>query len=335
MAKIRHFLSITDISQGEFYSIIQTAILLKKQIYDQSGRTYQLPTLNNFGSKSSLNVPSDQSTLLKNRTMAMVFEKPSLRTRVSFELGMTQLGGHAIYLAPSDIGMGSREEPRDVAEVLSRMADFIMARTFKHSTVEDLAEHSKVPVINALSDKEHPCQILADFMSIMEHKGKLEGLTMAFLGDAKNNVSHTLALGAGIMGMHYRVGAPKGYEMDREVTKKVQKLATKSGGSIMQTSDPVDAVRNADVVITDTWISMGDEQEKELRLKILPPYQVSADLMKHAASDAIFMHCLPAYRDKEVSSEVLDGPQSVVYQEAENRLHAQKGLIVWLRTVTS
>lgn len=308
MTKIRHFLSITDITKDELLSILDLSSQMKKEIYEGK--------LNN--------------ELLKNKTMLMIFEKPSLRTRVSFEIGMTQLGGHAIYLAPADIGMGSREEPKDVAAVVSRMGDIIMARTFKHSTVEELADHSKVPVINALSDLEHPCQILADLLTIQETKGKLEGLTVVFLGDGNNNVTHTLCLAAGMLGMHFKVGAPEGYFMDKDIVARAKKFADASGGSITESTNPEEIIKDADVVITDTWVSMGDEAEKAERLRIFPPYQVSEVMMQHAKPDAIFMHCLPAYRDKEVTAAVLDGPQSVAYQEAENRLHAQKGLIVWL-----
>ncbi|MBP9816225.1 ornithine carbamoyltransferase [Candidatus Woesebacteria bacterium] len=308
MTKIRHFLSITDISKDELLTILDLSAQLKKEIYN--------------GKRNE--------EVLKNKSMLMIFEKPSLRTRVSFEIGMTQLGGHALYLAPADIGMGTREEPRDVAAVVSRMGDIIMARTFKHSTVEELAAHSKVPVINALSDLEHPCQILADLLTIQEVKGTLQGLTITFLGDGNNNVTHTMALAAGMLGIHFRVGAPEGYFMDKDVVVKAKKFAAETGGSITESANPEDMIKDADVVVTDTWVSMGDEAEKAERLRIFPPYQVSEAMMKLAKPDAIFMHCLPAYRDKEVAASVLDGPQSVAYQEAENRLHAQKGLIVWL-----
>lgn len=308
MTKIRHFLSITDISKDELLSILNLSAQLKKEIYD--------------GKRNE--------EVLKNKSMLMIFEKPSLRTRVSFEIGMTQLGGHALYLAPADIGMGTREEPRDVAAVVSRMGDIIMARTFKHSTVEELAAHSKVPVINALSDLEHPCQILADLLTIQEVKGTLQGLTITFLGDGNNNVTHTMALAAGMLGIDFRVGAPEGYFMDKDIVEKAKKFAAETGGSITESANPEDMIKDADVVVTDTWVSMGDEAEKAERLRIFPPYQVSEAMMKLAKKDAIFMHCLPAYRDKEVAASVLDGPQSVAYQEAENRLHAQKGLIVWL-----
>jgi ornithine carbamoyltransferase len=309
MKKVKHFLAITDLTKDQVLEVMK----ISKELKDEIKKT---------------GVHANE--IYKNKTMAMIFEKPSLRTRVSFETGMTQLGGHALYLAPSDIGMGNREEPRDVATVLSSMVDVIMARTFKHSTIEDLAKHATVPVINALSDKEHPCQILADFMTIWEKKGTLEGLTLAFVGDGNNNVTHSLALGAALLGMNFNVGAPKGYWMDEGVVKKANDLASKTGVKIMQTDKPEEAVADADVVITDTWVSMGDEAEKEQRLKIFKPYQVDAALMSKAKSDALFMHCLPAYRGNEVSAEVIDGPQSVVFPEAENRLHAQKGLLVWL-----
>ncbi len=260
----------------------------------------------------------------------MIFEKPSLRTRLSFEIGMTQFGGHAVYLGPSDIGLGKRESVEDIAKVVSSMGDIIMARTFSHNSVIELAKHSTVPVINGLSDLEHPCQILADFQTILEVKGKLKGLTLGFVGDCDNNMVYSLALGSAILGMNFRCAAPKGYEMNQEMLTKAQELAKKTKVEITQLTDPKEAVKNADVVITDTWTSMGHEQEKEQRLKIFKPYQVNNELMKLAKKDAILMHCLPAYRGNEVAPEVIDGPQSVVFQEAENRLHAQKALILYL-----
>lgn len=262
-----------------------------------------------------------QQKLLPGRTLVMIFEKPSLRTRLSFEIGMTQMGGHAIYLGPSDIGLNTREPASDVAKVTSRMGDIIMARTFKHETIRDLAAGSKVPVINGLSDREHPCQILADLLTILEVKKKLKGLTIAYVGDAENNVTHSLALAAEILGMNFRVGAPKGFWMDKKVVKNITRF---------ETIDPKVTVKGADVVITDTWVSMGDEAEKAKRIKLLQSYQVTKKLMSHARPDAIFMHCLPAYRGNEVTPAVIDGPQSVVYEEAENRLHAQKALILFL-----
>ena len=307
MKKKRHLLSITDISTKEFWIILEKS----KKIKDELKKT------------------GSNQEIFKNKTLAMIFEKPSLRTRVSFEAGMTQLGGHAIYLAPSDIGMGSREEPRDVATVISGMCDIIMARTFKHKTVQNLAEHATVPVINALSDMEHPCQILADFMTIWEAKGRLEGLTIAFIGDAHNNVSRTMLLGAALVGMRYRIGAPEQYFMDKDTIAKAQKISGKTD-VYYQTARPEEAVQGADVVVTDTWVSMGDEAEKKARLKTFSPYQVTQALMQKAHKNALFLHCLPAYRGNEVAAEVIDGPQSVIFPEAENRLHAQKGLMAWL-----
>lgn len=260
----------------------------------------------------------------------MIFEKPSLRTRVSFETGMTQLGGHAIYLAPSDIGMGKRESVSDTAKVLSSMVNIIMARTFSHTTVTKLAKYSSVPVINALSDLEHPCQILADLMTTWEIKGILKDLTIGYVGDGENNIPHSLCLGAAILGMHFRCGSPKGYLMKKEVVGNAKKIAQKTGSKILETTDPKKAVEDADVVYTDTWVSMGDEKEKEKRLKTFKAYQVNKQLMKLAKKNAIFMHDLPAYRGNEVSADVIDGKQSVVFQEAENRLHAQKALLVYL-----
>lgn len=290
------FTSITDITAEELVKLLKNALALKKDV----------KTMN---------------SALQNKTLVMIFEKPSLRTRLSFEIGMTQLGGHAIYLAPSDIGLGKRESIEDVAKVTSSMGDIIMARTFAHKTVTDLAKYASIPVINGLSDHEHPCQILADFQTILEVKGTLKGLTLSFVGDANNNVVHSLALGSALLGMKLRVAAPKGYLVNKDIVKQT---------GLFQTEDPAEAIKNADVVITDTWVSMGSESEKEVRINQLKPYQVNSRLMSLAKSDAIFMHCLPAYRGNEVTAEVIDGPQSVVFQEAENRLHAQKALLIYL-----
>ncbi len=260
----------------------------------------------------------------------MIFEKPSLRTRLSFEAGMTQLGGHAIYLAPADIGMGKRESVADTAKVVSSMADIIMARTFSHATVEEFAKYSKVPVINGLSDLEHPCQILADLMTIWEVKKKLKGLKIAYVGDGENNVTHSLCLAAMMLGMNFVCGSPNGFWMKNEIVWNAKELAQKTKAEIFQTNDPNKAVKNADVIVTDTWVSMGDEAEKEKRLKLFIPYQVNKKLMSYTKKDVIFLHCLPAYRGNEVTEEIIDGPQSVVFQEAENRLHVQKALLVYL-----
>ncbi len=306
--KNKHFLSITDLSTKEILKVLDLGLKLKHELKDKY----------------------INDALLANKTLVMIFEKPSLRTRLSFEIGMTQLGGHAIYLAPSDIGLGVREEISDVAKVTAGMADIIMARVFKHKTAEKLAEYSSIPVINALSDLEHPCQILADLLTILEVKKRLDGLKIAFIGDGENNVTHSLALACGILGMHFTVASPKGFEMSNVISKKAKRLAVQTKVSIIETNDPQKAVKDADVIYTDTWISMGDEKEKEKRVKVFSPYQVTDKLMDLAKKDAIFMHDLPAYRGNEVAKEVIDGPQSVVFQQAENRLHAQKALLIYL-----
>ena len=304
--KTKHdFLSITDLSVKEILGVFTMALKLKKE----------------FKGKGS------NKEFFKGKTLAMIFEKPSLRTRISFEAGMTQLGGHAIYLGPADIGMGKRELISDIAKVISSMADIIMARVFSHRTVEELAANSIVPVINGLSDLEHPCQILADLLTILEVKGGFDGLTIGYVGDGENNVTHSLCLASAILGINFNCGSPKGYFMNKDVVAKAKIITKKTGVKILETILPQDAVKGADVVYTDTWISMGDEAEKEKRLKIFRPYQVNEKLMSFAKKDAIFMHDLPAYRGNEVSVEVIDGPQSVVFQQAENRLHIQKAIL--------
>jgi ornithine carbamoyltransferase len=308
MKQTRHFLRITDLTVVELKQVLKISSELKKEL-----------------KKKGRNRP-----IFLQKTLAMIYEKPSLRTRVSFEVGATQLGGHAIYLGPNDIQMGKRESASDVGIVTSSMADLIMARTFSHQTVEELATGSTVPVINGLSDLEHPCQILADFLTIQESLGTVSGLKIVFLGDGNNNVTHSLALMSAMLGNHFVIAAPKGYEMDKGIAVECQAWAKKNKVKFTQTTDPQEAAKGADVVVTDTWVSMGDETETNKRLKVFPPYQVTPALMRLANKKAIFMHCLPAYREKEVASAVIDGPQSVVFQEAENRLHAQKGLMVWL-----
>ena len=289
MKKARHFISINDLTATEIRKIFKLAVKLKKN-------------------------PRKYSKALKDKTLAMIFEKPSLRTRVSFETGMTQLGGHAIYLGPNDIQMGTRETPADIARNLERMVDVIMARVFEHQKLLDLSKNTKIPVINGLSDLEHPCQAMADILTVLEKKKKLKGLKLAFIGDGDNNVTRSLFLLCGKLGIDFICASPKGYGL------KMGK----------ETRDPKEAVKDTDVVVTDTWVSMGDEKEKKTRLKVFPPYQVNQKLMKLAKSDAIFMHCLPAYRGYEVTNEVIDGPQSVVFDEAENRLHVQKAIMLFL-----
>jgi len=304
-------LSVTDVTAREFRAILSLAGKLKKQ-HERTGR----------------NTP-----LLSGKTLIQIYEKPSLRTHASFDIGMVQLGGHALYLGPEHIGLGKREPVEHAANVLSRMGDMLMARVFDHATVVALAKYSRVPVINGLSDLEHPCQILADMMTIAEHKGKLAGLRVAYVGDCENNVTHSLALAAGMLSMHFVAAGPRGYLMHNDIVKEAKKMAKISGGSISQISDPNEAARNADVVYTDTWISMGDEAEKHKRVRTLRPYQVNSALMKHAKPGAIFMHDMPAYLGNEVTKDVFDSPKSVAYDQAENRLHAQKGLLVWLLTL--
>jgi ornithine carbamoyltransferase len=302
----KDFVSIEDLNKDEFMDLIKEAIKLKKE---RAKIKEQAP--------------------LKGKTLAMIFEKPSLRTRVTFQTGIYELGGLGIYLAPSDIKIGERESVSDVAMNLSKWVHGIMTRTFAHSTVRELAENSKVPVINGLSDLEHPCQVLADFQTIYEKKDKLKGIKLAYIGDG-NNVCNSLLLASGIMGVDMRVAHPEGYAPDEEIIKKSEELASKSNGSILITNEPDEAVDKADVVYTDVWASMGQKHEAERRRLFFSSYQVNEELIKNAKKDYIFMHCLPAIRGEEVSDGVIDGPNSVVFDEAENRLHAQKAVMLRL-----
>jgi ornithine carbamoyltransferase len=267
--------------------------------------------------------------LLKGKTLGLIFSKSSTRTRVSFEVGMYQLGGHSLFLSANDIQLGRGETVADTAQTLSRYIDGIMIRTFKQSDVEILAEYGTVPVINGLTDSQHPCQILADLQTVKEHKGKLKGVKMAYCGDG-NNVANSLLIGCAKVGMDISVATPKGYECDSNSVKKAMEAAEQTGAKVILTEDPYEAAKNADVIYSDTWVSMGMESEKEKRAKIFMPYQVNAELFKVAKPDAIYMHCLPAYRGYEVSAEIIDGERSVVFDEAENRLHAQKAVLVKL-----
>lgn len=270
-----------------------------------------------------------QKEVLKNKSLAMIFEKSSTRTRVSFEVAMTHLGGHALFLSPKDLQIGRGETIADTARVLSRYVDAVMYRAFDHNNVVELARNADVPVINALDNLEHPCQILADLLTIKEHKGKLKGLKMTYVGDG-NNVCNSLALGAAMTGMKFTAGVPSGYHPNANIWNEAVKIADKNGTKMEIVEDPFTAVKNADVIYTDVWVSMGDEAEKEKREKIFKPYQVNTALMRKAKRDCIFMHCLPAHRGHEVTDEVVDSPQSVVFDEAENRLHAQKAILVKL-----
>ena len=304
--KGRHFVSILDFSAEEIMQVLKTAAALKE---DPAAR----------GKKP-----------LKRKTLGMIFQKPSLRTRVSFEAGMTQLGGHAIYLAPSDISLGKRETTEDIALVLSRYVDAIMARVFGHNIVEELAKFATVPVINGLSDLEHPCQILADFQTIRERKGRLDGIKTCYIGDG-NNVAHSLMYAAARMGMHMTVITPPGYEPSADVTEKATTIAASSGATLTVTND-LEATAGVDVVYTDVWASMGQEGEAQQRKQVFLPYRIDAETMKRADPEAIILHCLPAHYGDEIDYETSRLPNSAMFDQAENRLHAQKALLVHLLT---
>ena len=264
--------------------------------------------------------------MLERKILAIIFEKPSLRTRVSFEVAMRQLGGETIYLSPAEVGLGERESVPDVARVLSGYVDAIVARTFSHQTLEILANHSRVPVINALSDLEHPCQALADLLTIYEKKGELRGLTLAYVGDG-NNVAHSLLLAASLTGMNFRIASPAGYVVQESILNLAQEYARVTGAKIFCTDKPQTAVDEADIVYTDVWTSMGQEAEAQERHRAFSNYRVDSQLLSLAKEDAILMHPLPAHRGEEVTENILDSPQSVVFDQAENRMHAQKALL--------
>ena len=263
---------------------------------------------------------------LRGKSLAMIFEKASTRTRVSFEVGMTQLGGHALFLSPSDLQLGRGETIADTARVLSRYVDGIMYRAFRRENVLELARNASVPVINGLDDKEHPCQVIADLFTILEHRRSFKGAKLAYVGDG-NNVCNSLLIGAAIVGMDVTAACPSGYEPDAELLATARRIGKQSGSKIHVVADPVAAVQSADVVYTDVWVSMGQEKEKEQREKDFRPYQVNSTLLDHAKKDAVVMHCLPAHRGLEITDDVMDGPQSIVLDQAENRLHAQKAIL--------
>jgi len=269
--------------------------------------------------------PTDYKTALGGKSLAMIFERPSLHTRVACELGITQLGGQALFLSSDDVGWGKREAVKDAARNLSRWVDVIMARVHLHQTVIELAEHATVPVINGLSDFEHPCQALSDYLTLLERKGSLEKITLAWVGDG-NNVAHSLIYGAARLGAHMRIATPPGYEPDRSVMAD----AKREGGDVILMHDPAEAVVGADAVYTDIWTSIGKEDEAETRQEIFRPYQVNSQLMRAAGPQALFMHCQPAQRGEEVTDEVMDSPRSLAYQQAENRLHMQKAIFLAL-----
>ena len=300
------FISLHDCSQEEVSALLELALKLKKE------------------QKAGIAHP-----ILKGKTLGMIFTKSSTRTRVSFEVGMVQLGGYPMFLSSHDIQLGRGESIYDTAKVLERFLDGIMIRTFAHQDVLDLAEYADIPVINALTDLLHPCQVLADLQTIYEHKGKLEGLKLAYIGDG-NNMAHSLMYGCAKMKLDCAIATPSGYQCDPAVVAVAKEDFQKSGAKLLLTEDPKEAIKDADVVYTDTWVSMGMESEKEERIKVFMPYQVNSKLMSYAKDDAIFLHCLPAYRGYEVTSEVIDGKQSVIFDEAENRLHAQKAVMATL-----
>jgi ornithine carbamoyltransferase len=264
------------------------------------------------------------------QTVAVIFDKSSTRTRVSFAVGIADLGGSPLVISTANSQLGGKETPADTARVLERMVSAIVWRTYAQSGLEEMAAGTAVPVVNALSDDFHPCQLLADLLTIREHKGRLAGLTVAFVGDGSDNMVHSYLLAGATAGMHVRVAFPEAYPPSPSVVADARRIAEGTGGSVLLTQDPVEAVGGADVVVTDTWVSMGREDEKAVRIEALSPYQVTEGLMAEAAADAVFLHCLPADRGFEVAPEVIDGPQSVIWDEAENRLHAQKALLIWL-----
>ncbi len=307
---MKHLISLKDWSPEAIFNVLDLAVSVK-------------------------GAPGQYAEVLKQKTLLMIFEKPSLRTRISFEAGMTQLGGHAIYYDMSTSPMGGGKETiEDSIKVISRMCDLVMARLFKHGDILEMAEHATVPVINALTDNSHPCQILADLLTIREKKGGLKGLTLAYLGDGFNNVTHSLMYGCSKVGMNIRVGSPGAHMPAAEVAAQCARFAEESGASMLITDNAAEAVSGADVVYTDSWMSYHiPKDEEQERVKVFTPYQVNAALMAQAADDAIFMNCLPALRGAEQTAEVIDGPQSVVFDEAENRLHAQKAVMLKLSGV--
>jgi len=304
MMSLDNFISIHDLSVYEFNLILDMAEKIKTR-------------------------PGSFQNKLKNRILAMIFEKPSLRTRMAFEVGMLQLGGEAVYLSPSDIQMGKRESTHDVAKNLERWVDGVMIRTFCHDTVLDFTKASRIPVINALTDLLHPCQAMSDFLTLREKKGGLSGLKLAYVGDG-NNVAHSLLLAAAKAGAEMAVATPTGFEPEPDILRLADEDGRETGFRCILTADPVEAVKEADAVYTDTWTSMGQEKDRQARIHALLPYQVNARLMAEAKTDAVFMHCLPAHRGEEVTDDVIDSVQSVVYDQTENRLHTQKTILSML-----
>ena len=301
----KHFLRDDDITQAEQTEILDLAVALKAQ-------------------------PYSEKPLAGPQTVAVFFDKTSTRTRVSFAVGIADLGGVPLIMDSGSSQLGAKESVSDTARVLERMVSAIVWRTFSQAGLEEMAAGTTVPVVNALSDEFHPCQLLADLLTIREHKGALAGLTVAFVGDGSSNMAHSYLLACAVAGMHVRIAAPAGYQPDPAIVRDADEIAVETGGSVAVTEDAALAVAGADVVVTDTWVSMGQEDQKAQRVKDFGAYQVDASLMAQADAAAIFLHCLPAYRGYEVSADVIDGKQSVIWDEAENRLHAQKALLTWL-----
>ncbi|MEO3803791.1 ornithine carbamoyltransferase [Nonomuraea sp. B1E8] len=303
---IRHFLRDDDLSPGEQAEVLELAAAMKKDRFGY--RPFEGP-----------------------RTVAVLFDKPSARTRISFHTGIGELGGLPLVVDNVSVLMGRGEPTADLARVLDRQVAAIVWRTSGQELIDEMAAHSQVPVVNALTDEFHPCQILADLQTVHERLGRTAGLTLTYLGDGANNMAHSYLLGGATAGLHVRVAAPAGYQPDQVILGQAAAIAAETGGSVAALTDPVAAVNGAHVVATDTWVSMGQDGKEE-RVAALMPYQVNAELLRHAASDAIVLHCLPAYRGNEITEEVLEGPRSVVWDQAENRLHAQKALLHWLAT---
>jgi ornithine carbamoyltransferase len=301
----RHFLADDDLSTAEQSEILDLAAKLKVSPYD--ARPYAGP-----------------------QSVAMIFDKPTLRTQVSFAAGIAELGGNPMLVEGRLAGIGIRESVEDVARVLGRQVSTVVWRTFAQSDLELMAQHAGVPVVNALTDDFHPCQLIADLLTVREHKGDLAGLTVAFVGDAANNMGNSWLLAGATAGMHIRLAGPSGYLPEEAMFERARRVAATTGGSVEGRSDPVAAVTGADVVVTDTWVSMGRESEEAARAPVFAAYSLTPELLAHAEPDAIVLHCLPAYRGKEIAAEVIDGPQSVVWDEAENRRHAQKAVLTWL-----
>lgn len=306
--QLRHMLRDDDVNHEEQKQILELGMKFRQD------RHYHMPFAGPQG-------------------VAVIFDKPSTRTRSSFSIGVAELGGYPLVIDKSGSQLGRGEPVADTSRVLTRMASAIVWRTFGQDRVEEMARYATVPVVNALTDDFHPCQVLADFLTIAQFRGGvdvLEGMTIAYVGDAANNMANSYLLAGAVAGMHVRVAGPQGFLPREDIVADAQRLAQRNGGSIMVTTDPREAVKDADCVFTDTWVSMGEEDQYEVRSRPFWPYQVNEDLMALAKPDALFQHCLPAYRGKEVSANVIDGPQSVVWDEAENRLHAQKALLTWL-----